>query len=64
MPRVRFLTPVATEDRAYNAGDTADVPGSLASAWAKNGNAEIVRGEAPVETPESVEKAAPRRAKK
>lgn len=67
MPRVRFLTPVATADGAYHAGDTADVAGPLASAWAKNGNAEIVRGEVEIETTEAepaAEKPARRRTKK
>lgn len=52
MPRVRFLTPVATDDGAHHPGDVADVDGPTASAWVKNGNAELVRGEA-VETPET-----------
>lgn len=55
MPRVRFLTPVATADAAYAVGDEADVPGPLASAWAKGGNAEIVKGEA-TSTPERAQK--------
>lgn len=49
MPRVRLLTPVATERGAHHAGELVDVDGPTASAWARNGNAELVRGE-PVET--------------
>lgn len=65
MPRVKFLTPVATDDGVFQAGQVADVPGPLASAWAKGGNVEIIRGEA-AETPERVHKAetSERKAKK
>lgn len=61
MPRVRFLTPIATADAAYHEGSVHDVPAALASAWAKSGNCELVRdettetperGSGPVETPE------------
>lgn len=52
MPRVKFITPVATVEQRYHAGDVADVSGANASAWAKNGNVEIVRSES-VSTPEA-----------
>lgn len=54
MPRVRFLAPVATAERSYHEREVADIAGAHASAWAKAGLVEIVRGSEEVEQPPAV----------